>query len=520
MAEKIVKSWKDLVKNYDSSEANSDAQFLVPPSIVDIDNVVSVEPPNEAATSPSETKSIEKNIDSEKIYTPSPKSRRGRGRGASRSSRGATARGRGRRKRGGASRGRGKGNLSYADLLSEEIECPAEEEEINSSPDTIQSPTLKGRPARKTRGNKKIRLSLDSTDSDDSKPLSMLKEEMVSSETEIIISKLSPEKKEEVDIRSDKLKPVERKEDAIEIVKQEPKSQESVKNKISSESDVEIETKSRKSRESEEKHKLNDDKKNKHKSYKRERSREEEKEKNKDGVRERRLSSSDSKYKDKDRSKERDRDRDKHKGRSSDKSRERDRDKHRSEKEKRERAKGKSNSDKKSKDRDKEKSKDGDHKDQNKDGKKDQAERDRDTLNKVKPLSIDGLAKIPRKTSSINTAGVSFMDALGSADSDVSENSKRSTVKVKARGFRSTGLMDEHIKPPGVAGKRSIDVTATSSSDQSAILSQKKVLNASPIDKKSTKAQATNLERLGGIKLISPKRRKFVFILILMKTLS
>lgn len=58
-----------------------------------------------------------------------------------------------------------------------------------------------------------------------------------------------------------------------------------------------------------------------------------------------------------------------------------------------------------------------------KDKDRDQLEKDRSTLEKVKPLSIDGMAKIPKKPAS-------FLDALGSADPSESPIIRKPPVKV------------------------------------------------------------------------------------------
>ena len=158
-------------------------------------------------------------------------------------------------------------------------------------------------------------------------------------------------------------------------------------------------------------------------------------------------------------------------------------------------------------------------------------EKTKSTLEKagIKSLSTDGLAKIPKKPAS-------FLDALGSADTSGESQIKKPPVKVKSHGFRSTGLMDTTApKAPGIAGKRTIS-TSLSSGDGALKLNDKygitssgkhggsdalKALNKRPLEdaatavggdkrfKSTISSQPLSSDRPGGVKLISPKRRKW-----------
>ena len=180
---------------------------------------------------------------------------------------------------------------------------------------------------------------------------------------------------------------------------------------------------------------------------------------------------------------------------------------------------------------------------------KDQLEKDKSTLEKVKPLSTDGMAKIPKRPSS-------FLDALGSADPGLSGESqlRKPPVKIKSSSFRSTGLLDPlSPKAPGIAGKRTILPVSGGSnhtingpsvlklndkyggvgpSTDTTGPKRPEVLDPAykpgfkrPLEE-STTAAATSLsgekkfktttsslppssDRPGGVKLISPKRREY-----------
>ena len=200
---------------------------------------------------------------------------------------------------------------------------------------------------------------------------------------------------------------------------------------------------------------------------------------------------------------------------------------------------------------------------------KDQYEKDKSTLEKVKALSTDGMARIPRRPSS-------FLDALGSADPAAGGGGSTTTtagesqikkppIKVKTSSFRSTGLLDPvSPKLQGIAGKRSISSSygglklnekyggsglsgqPTSSSSagggSSSILKRSESLDPSfkpnfkrPLDdsnpsslllnneanddggggggekrfKSTTSSLPLSSDRPGGVKLISPKRREY-----------
>lgn len=198
-------------------------------------------------------------------------------------------------------------------------------------------------------------------------------------------------------------------------------------------------------------------------------------------------------------SKDKDRDRE-----SSSKSKDRDRE-NRSKDKDRDRDKGKSSS----RDKDRKSSRDKSREDKH-DKKREQENEDKATLEKVKPLSADGLAKIPRKT-----PPPSFLDALGSADMDSLESKKPSVKTYKSRGFRNTGLLDEPTKPPGKKNPSAAagDKKATSGTGGQG------VKRPSPLDelvassslsekrlKTSVSSSPLTSDKPGGVKLISPKR--------------
>ncbi|XP_042226076.1 serine/threonine-protein phosphatase 1 regulatory subunit 10-like isoform X2 [Homarus americanus] len=242
------------------------------------------------------------------------------------------------------------------------------------------------------------------------------------------------------------------------------------------------------------------------------------KDKNKDKDRER-----DKKLRESDKKKDKDRN---HKGRSSSMSsnsskcdRERDKsskdhsksrsNRHRRsdsrDKDRKDRDRSKSSKDKKSSSRDKDRHKDKDKdKDKREDKKKkEQENEDKATLEKVKPLSVDGLAKIPRKSTP-----ASFLDALGSADVDLQESKKPSVKTYKSRGFRNTGLLDEPTKLPGVAGKKPSG-TGTGPNSGMKRTTPLEDLASTPPDKRvrsSVSSLPLSTDKPGGVKLISPKR--------------
>ncbi|KAK7083454.1 hypothetical protein SK128_011716, partial [Halocaridina rubra] len=187
--------------------------------------------------------------------------------------------------------------------------------------------------------------------------------------------------------------------------------------------------------------------------------------------------------------------------RSSSKDKDRDRDKDRSKSSKDKDRKSSSSSRDKSRDKVKEEK----HEEKKK---KEQENEDRATLEKVKPLSADGLAKIPRKVQP-----ASFLDALGSADVEV-EAKKPSVKTYKSRGFRNTGLLDEPSKPPGKKGSGISSLEKKSSAGMGA----PGVKRPSPLDelvasmpdkrlKSSVSSMPISSDKPGGVKLISPKRR-------------
>lgn len=129
------------------------------------------------------------------------------------------------------------------------------------------------------------------------------------------------------------------------------------------------------------------------------------------------------------------------------------------------------------------------------------------TLEKVKPLSADGLAKIPKRSTPS-----SFLAALGAAD-EFPDSKKPSVKTYKSRGFRNTGLLEEPTKPPGkkASGNGTAEKKTTLGSGTQGLK------RPSPLDevvatlpdkrmKSSVSSSPVTSDKPGGIKLISPKR--------------
>lgn len=186
------------------------------------------------------------------------------------------------------------------------------------------------------------------------------------------------------------------------------------------------------------------------------------------------------------------------------------------------RSKSSSSRDKKSSSRDKEKERER-SREKEKEREKERKNKEKQesevkaTLEKVKPHSADGLAKIPRKQAS-------FLDALGSADSELNEAKKPSVKTYKSRGFRNTGLLDEPTKLPGVAGKKPAGAekkgVVGGLAGGSALSPSGGLKRPSPLDdlassqpdkrvRSSVSSSPLNADKPGGVKLISPKRRKW-----------
>ncbi|XP_069165553.1 serine-rich adhesin for platelets-like isoform X1 [Procambarus clarkii] len=190
-------------------------------------------------------------------------------------------------------------------------------------------------------------------------------------------------------------------------------------------------------------------------------------------------------------------------------------DKHRSsstkDKDRRDKDRSKSSRDKRSgstdKDKHREKERDKDKERREDKKKKEQENEDKATLEKIKPLSADGLAKIPRKQ-----APASFLDALGSADVDLQEAKKPTVKTYKSRGFRNTGLLDEPTKLPGVAGKKASEKKPAAGVSLAGGMKRTSPLDdlaATPPDKRTRSSVSSlplNADKPGGVKLISPKR--------------
>ena len=217
---------------------------------------------------------------------------------------------------------------------------------------------------------------------------------------------------------------------------------------------------------------------------------------------------------------DKDRDRSRHSSgssSSSSKKSSKDKDRHRSESDKkRDRdydRKSSSDRDRKYYDKEREKRREKERKERRE--REQQQEKDKSTMDKIlKPLKTDGMAKIPKKPPS-------FMDALGSADpsrgSSGESQIKKPPIKVKSSNFRSTGLLDSTAaKGPGIAGKRTTGGSGSLPANSSGLkLNDKYGGNKRPLDDQSASSSDKRFksaqmgDRPGGIKLISPKRRKY-----------
>jgi len=220
---------------------------------------------------------------------------------------------------------------------------------------------------------------------------------------------------------------------------------------------------------------------------------------------------------------------DKSRDRESDKKRDRDKDRKSSSSNSSDKDRKSSSS---SKDKYKDKNREKDRHSKDSDRRKDRKEltdKEKTMLNMFKPLNTESMAKIPKKPAS-------FLDALGSADVGSSGESqiKKPPIKMKSHSFRSTGLMDgAQPTGPGIAGKRSNSSSNSSSSssksydkyglkkEDSAKRPLEEPTSTSTGDKrfKSTISSVPmSGDRPGGIKLISPKRRKFLRIFAVVVT--
>lgn len=198
---------------------------------------------------------------------------------------------------------------------------------------------------------------------------------------------------------------------------------------------------------------------------------------------------------------------------SRDKDRSRDKDKERSSKSSSSKSSSSKSSSSKDSHRDKDKNKD---KDNVKD-KVSQAEKDKETLAKVLPPSIDKLGKIPKKTKDESaTASATAKKASISIEVRNNAESRPKTVKLFNSQFRSHGLAEEAPPPPSRKGlikpiNTSTPGTAIPSSLPTKRMSPPPSYKDAPPEKKS-KLESSVLPR--SIKLIEPKpKREYYFYL-------
>lgn len=181
--------------------------------------------------------------------------------------------------------------------------------------------------------------------------------------------------------------------------------------------------------------------------------------------------------------------------------------------------------------RDKNKDKDKDR-ERRKDPEKSQAEKDKETLNFLAPLSSSKLQRIPKRQQSENSENKSAESNKDSADQspnkiakpsesverkkpsisiEVRKGEKPKTVKTLNSQFRNHGLAEEPPKPPSRRDlkKPASVVTPTVLSTQ-ALSAPTIKLSTSPPPKKihiEKSLESEVPERFGGVKLIKPKRK-------------
>lgn len=252
----------------------------------------------------------------------------------------------------------------------------------------------------------------------------------------------------------------------------------------------------------------------------------------------------DSRHKEKEKRDSRDSDRDKkrsdHKSHKSDKDRDRDKDRDK------DKSKSKDSSRDKGKDYDKIKSREKDSK--SKDPKSTekslsaaekaqiQADKDKDTLERLKTPAISLLGKIPKKPQNANTSLTTGASSPSPANKQTEEAKKLEIKRPEARGpkerpktvktfnskFRSTGL-EEGIKPPpprGVIKKKTEEKKPAVKPEISLKHPSSSPKDGSPPEKKSKVAEIIEakkdkiLDKPGGIKLIPPKPKRKLSVLI------
>lgn len=200
------------------------------------------------------------------------------------------------------------------------------------------------------------------------------------------------------------------------------------------------------------------------------------------------------------------------KERERDKDRSRDKDKERSSKSSSSKSSSSSSKSSSSKDKDKNKDKDNDK------DKVSQAEKDKETLAKVLPPSIDKLGKIPKKPKDESSAA-SAAAKKASISIEVRNNaeSRPKTVKLFNSQFRSHGLAEEAPPPPSRKGlikpiNTSTPGTAIPSSLPTKRMSPPPSYKDAPPEKKSK--LESPVEKPRSIKLIEPKpKREYYFYL-------
>lgn len=200
------------------------------------------------------------------------------------------------------------------------------------------------------------------------------------------------------------------------------------------------------------------------------------------------------------------------KERERDKDRSRDKDKERSSKSSSSKSSSSSSKSSSSKDKDKNKDKDNDK------DKVSQAEKDKETLAKVLPPSIDKLGKIPKKPKDeSSTASAAAKKASISIEVRNNAESRPKTVKLFNSQFRSHGLAEEAPPPPSRKGlikpiNTSTPGTAIPSSLPTKRMSPPPSYKDAPPEKKSK--LESPVEKPRSIKLIEPKpKREYYFYL-------
>lgn len=159
-------------------------------------------------------------------------------------------------------------------------------------------------------------------------------------------------------------------------------------------------------------------------------------------------------------------------------------------------------------------SRDKDRKRDSREKEKSQAEKDKETLDFLTPVSSTKLQRIPKRQHSENSENKSAESNEASPTSkvekkkpsisiEVRKGEKPKTVKTLNSQFRNHGLAEEPPKPPSRKDLKKPAVPATSSLPAAV----KTSISPPPTKKVHLDADISVPERVGGVKLIKPKRK-------------